>query len=150
MMLTRNLGQTQVLPVCTTGFDDLSMVLFRELPKLGGLAEVSRGEGGVHSKLSKHTTISQIVYVRELMDLVDLMLDFYIIAPDRDKVNADYSDVQAVCSVIFSIIDVSGGTAKDRGVKKGISNRSRNVSCCRPRTCVLCIPTTLVFCIQDV
>lgn len=105
MLSNINLGVTQVLPVCTTGFEDLSAILLRTLPTLGGI--INDSEAGKH-RLNSHTTVGQIDYARELIDLTDLMLDFYVMAPDRDKVMADFYSVQTIISVVFSIVNVAG------------------------------------------
>jgi hypothetical protein len=99
MLSNINLGVTQVLPVCTTGFDDLSAILLRELANMGGLIDTTLAR---HS-LVRNPTMGQITYAREIIDLTDHMLDFYVMSSDRDQVCSTSNSLLLFSSLLFSL-----------------------------------------------
>jgi len=98
MLSNINLGVTQVLPVCTTGFDDLSAILLRELANMGGLIDTTLAR---HS-LVRNPTMGQITYAREIIDLTDHMLDFYVMSSDRDQVPSTSNSLLLFSSLLSS------------------------------------------------
>lgn len=107
---------SDMLPVCTTGFAELINVVLELFgnPKNGRPDLCNIGTG---------SQPGMVDFVTALVEMVDLLIDYHLIAKDRSRADADYETIRRIYHALHRMTDVQNNKQAEELAGKAVSKK---------------------------
>jgi hypothetical protein len=109
-------AMSDTLPVCTTGFTELINVVLElfDNPKNGRPDLCNIGTG---------SQPGMVDFVTALVEMVDLLIDYHLIAKDRSRADADYETIRKIYYALHRMTDVQSNLQEEELTGKAVSKK---------------------------